>query len=75
MDNQNTFLLVAKMTSVRIFISLVVTCHWPLHQLNVKNTYLNGVLDKEVYMGNHLILLLGGSGKVYRLKKSLYGLK
>ena len=50
MDNQNTFFPVAKLTSVRILISLVVTCHWPLHQLNVKNTYLNGVLDKEVYM-------------------------
>ena len=37
---------VAKPTSVRILISLAVTCHWPLYQLDINNAFLNGVLDE-----------------------------
>ena len=44
--------------------------------MDVKNAFLNGELDEEVYTD----LLSGFDGgyegrKVYRLKKSLYGLK
>ena len=37
------------MTSVRIFVPLAATYHWPLHQLDIKNAFLNGIFD-EVYM-------------------------
>ena len=49
-DYQDTFLLVAKLTSMQFLISLVATHHWPFHQLDVKNIFLNGVLDKDVCM-------------------------
>ena len=32
MDFEDTFSSVAKLTSVHILVSLVVTHHWPLHQ-------------------------------------------
>jgi len=35
---------------MRILVSLIATHYWPLHQLDVKNAFLNGVLDKKVYM-------------------------
>jgi len=53
--------LVAKMTYVRLLISLAITHHWPLHQLDIKNAFLHSVLEEEVYIDNHLVLLLKGS--------------
>ncbi|KAL3518523.1 hypothetical protein ACH5RR_021112 [Cinchona calisaya] len=60
-DYSDTLSPVAKLASVRLFISLAATNDWPLHQLDVKNAFLNGDLQEEVYMENHLGLLLRGS--------------
>ena len=47
--------------------------HWPLHQLDVKNTFLHRSLDEEMYMEQPLrFVIQGESDKVCRLKKSLY---
>ena len=67
---------VAKMNSIRVLLSLAVQSSWPLYQLDVKNAFLNGDLEEEVFMD----LPPGfkgkvGKSKVCRLKKSLYGLK
>ena len=46
----DTFSLVAKMTSVWLFVPLA-TCHdWALHQLDIKNVLLHRDLQEEVYM-------------------------
>ena len=47
-DYEETFAPVAKMTIVRIVITLVVTkgCH--LHQMDIKNGFLQGELEDEV---------------------------
>ena len=50
LDYVDTFSPVMKMTSMRIIVSLATTYHWPLHQLDIKNAFLNGIFDKEVYM-------------------------
>ena len=49
-DYNATFALTAKLTIVRLLISLATSNFWPLHQLHVKNTFLNGNLDKTIYM-------------------------
>ena len=76
MDYSNTFSPVAKMTYIRLFISLVATYNWDLHQLDIKNAFLHGDLQEEVYMEQPSGFFAQGKiGRVYRLRKSLYGLK
>ena len=71
-DYQETFAPVAKINSIRVLLSLVVNSNWPLHQLDVKNAFLNGDLEEEIFIS----LPLGfeerlGVDKVCRLRKSL----
>ena len=40
-DYSNTFSRVAKLTYVRLFISLVVSYDWDLHQLDIRNAFLH----------------------------------
>ena len=73
---QETFVPVVKINSIRVLLSSAVNLNWSLNQLDVKNVFLNGDLEEEVFMS----LPLGfeerlGSDKVCRLRKSLYGLK
>ncbi|GKE15118.1 ribonuclease H-like domain-containing protein [Tanacetum coccineum] len=49
-DCDETFNLVVKPTTIRIVLSLALTRHWPIHQLDVKNAFLNGDLSETVYM-------------------------
>ena len=76
MDYSDTFSPVAKMTYVRLFISLAATHNWDLHQLDIKNAFLHGDLQEEVYMKQPLGFVVHREiEKVCRLRKSLYGLK
>ena len=75
-DYSDTFSPVAKMTPVRIFISLATTHNWDLHQLDIKNSFLHGDLQEEVYMEQPPGFVAQGEiRRVCRLRKSLYGLK
>ncbi|KAL4302249.1 hypothetical protein GQ457_10G013460 [Hibiscus cannabinus] len=49
-DFSETFAPVAKLNIVRVILSLAVNLDWHLHQLDVKNVFLNGHLEDEVYM-------------------------
>ena len=75
-DFEETLSPVAKMATVRAVISMAVAKGWEFQQMDVKNVFLNGELQEEVYMENpegyvHLEFL----HYVCRLKKALYGLK
>ena len=71
-----TFAPVAKLNTVRVLLSLATNLDWPLHQMDMKNVFLNGELDEEVYMDLPSGFDGGYEGrKVCRLSKSLYELK
>ena len=76
MDYSDTSSLIAKMTYVRLFISLAATHNWDLHQLDIKNDFLHGDLQEEVYMEQPPGFVAQGEiGKICCLRKLLYGLK
>lgn len=74
-DYQETFAPVAKLNTVRVLLSLAVNNDWPLYQLDVKNAFLNGDLEEEIYMSMPPGFGNSKNNMVCRLRKSLYGLK
>ena len=49
-DYEETFVLVARLTSARSFLAVAFVRCWDIFQMNVKNAFLNGDLNEEVYM-------------------------
>ncbi|PKU72784.1 Retrovirus-related Pol polyprotein from transposon TNT 1-94 [Dendrobium catenatum] len=75
-DYQENFVLVAKLSTIRILLSLAANLDWPLHQLDIKNAFLNGNIKEEVYIEIPMgIQKFYGGDKVCKMLKSLYGLK
>ncbi|XP_075100545.1 uncharacterized protein LOC142176513 [Nicotiana tabacum] len=67
---------VARITSIRVLLSLDSIYDLYVHQMAVKTTFLNGNLSEEIYMQQpEGFVLPGNEKKVCKLIKSLYGLK
>lgn len=75
-DSYETFAPVAKLNTIRILLSLVANLDSPLHQLDVKNAFLNRALKEEVYMSiPEGLAEFKTPSMTCKLHKSLYGLK
>ena len=72
---QESFAPVAKMNTIRILLSLVVNFDWELQQHDVKNVFLHGELEEEIYISIPPGFSRSDGNKVCRLKNALYGLK
>ena len=46
----DTFAPVAKYTTIHLIVVLVASQGWTLHQMDVKTTFLHGMLQEEVYV-------------------------
>jgi hypothetical protein len=75
-DYSETFSPVVKHATVILVFSIAVSHNWKIHQLDIYNAFLNGVLAEEVYMRQPLGFVDSAlPSQVCRLHKSLYGLK
>ena len=75
-DYDDAFATVAHMESVRVLLVLVAQEGWQVHHMDMKSAFLNGDLKEEVYVCQPPgYAVAGEEGKVYRLRKALYGLR
>ena len=74
MDYEETFVLVPKMITIHTLIEVASVRQWCISQLDVKNDFLNGDLQEEVYM-EPPPSVSHDSGYVCKLKKALYDFK
>lgn len=73
-DSEETFAPVVKMRSIGELIALATIQKWPLYQMDVKNTLLNGYLTGIVYV-QPPPCVDAPSGHIYGLQCAIYCLK
>ena len=49
-DYEEIFSLVARYNSIRTIIAISSMMKWDIHQMDVNTTFLNGVIEEEVYI-------------------------
>ncbi|KAF3655280.1 hypothetical protein FXO38_00338 [Capsicum annuum] len=75
-DYFDTYSPVMRITSIRMLIALAAVYGLEIHQMDVKTTLLDGELEEEIYMEQpEGFVIPEKENKVYKLVKSLYGLK
>nr|GFB85253.1 integrase, catalytic region, zinc finger, CCHC-type, peptidase aspartic, catalytic [Tanacetum cinerariifolium] len=66
----------ARLEAVQIFVAYAAHKSFPIYQMDMKTTFLNGPLKKEVYVAqSDGFVDPDHPEKVYRLRKALYRLK
>ncbi|CAI7861012.1 unnamed protein product [Closterium sp. NIES-53] len=73
-DYKELFAPVVKPTTLRTLLAGATIKGWVVKQMDVTTTFLNGILEEEIFMAQPEGFD-DGSGRVWNLKKALYGLK
>ncbi|CAI7838993.1 unnamed protein product [Closterium sp. NIES-54] len=73
-DYEETYAPVGSYVTARVLLAIAAALDLDLMQLDVKNAFLHGVLDRDIYM-EQPSYYEDGSPRVCKLVKSLYGLK
>jgi hypothetical protein len=74
-DFKETFTSTIRYSTIWIILAIAALEDLELHSVDISHTYLNGNLEEEIYMKQPEGFEVGGLEFVYKLKKSLYGLK
>ncbi|KAI3758803.1 hypothetical protein L6452_06375 [Arctium lappa] len=75
-DYDETYALVARIEAIRIFLAYAAHKNFTVFQMDVKTTFLNGILKEEVYVSQpEGFVNQEMPDHVYILDKALYGLK
>lgn len=75
-DYEDTFALVSRLEGVRMLLAFVAFKGFKVYQMDVKSTFLNGILEEEVYIRlPDGFALSKDKDMVCKLHKELYGLK
>nr|GEY55880.1 hypothetical protein [Tanacetum cinerariifolium] len=75
-DFEESFAPVARLEAVRLFIAYAAHKSFTIYQMDVKTTFLYGLLKEEVYVNQpDGFIDPYHPDKVYRHKKALYGIK
>jgi hypothetical protein len=76
LDFEKMFAPVARLEDIRILFAFVASKGLKLYQIDVKNTFLNGVIHEEVFVRQFSYFENPKyPNRVYNLSKALYGLK
>jgi hypothetical protein len=76
LEFRKTFALVARLEAVRILLAFIASKGFELYQMDVKNAFLNGVIQDEVFVRQTLDFENPKyPNRVYKLSKALNGLK
>ncbi|GJU77167.1 retrovirus-related pol polyprotein from transposon TNT 1-94 [Tanacetum coccineum] len=75
-DYDETYAPVARLELIRILLAYACALDFKLFQMDVKNAFLNGFINEEVYVTQPPGFIdFEKPDHVYKLKKALYGLK
>ncbi|KAJ9544835.1 hypothetical protein OSB04_024542 [Centaurea solstitialis] len=75
-DYDETFASVARLEAIRLFLAFAEHMNFKVFQMDIKNAFLNGKLNEEVYVAQPPGFVDPKfPGHVYKLNKALYGLK
>ncbi|KAJ9536639.1 hypothetical protein OSB04_un000188 [Centaurea solstitialis] len=75
-DYDETFAPVARLEAIRLFLAFAAHMNFKVYQMDIKNAFLNGKLNEEVYVAQPPGFVDPKfPDHVYKLNKALYGLK
>ena len=72
---EETFSPVAMLKSIKILLSITAHYDYEIWQMDVKNAFLNGNLEEEIYMMQpEGFIVKNQEHMICKLKRSIYGL-